>query len=290
MKRSRASPKTKTTQSMAPPWTHRTWVLKMITDPRAPVMPRRLPRRITGQKEKRLQLRVLTRKRRKFADTTPEDTAPKKKDCRFDHPTVCQKFHNHGSLSSDPKGCNGKCNAFHPNACRSSLKNKTCSWDECRFYHLKGTKRTSRDSNQNTSQTAKRNTHQNPNSYQNRNQHGPNNTGPNNNQNRKPNSNNAGGQGHNQQNNNRNQNRNQPAPNAGQKSNSVFQQDQPGLNSTLQEIIKRLTAMETAQAMMNQLVAPTHQIRPLLSPAVPQPGTQTQYRWASPVPWTQTQM
>jgi hypothetical protein len=29
---------------------------------------------------------------------------------------------------------------FHPNACRSSLKDRTCTYKECRFYHLPGTK------------------------------------------------------------------------------------------------------------------------------------------------------
>ena len=29
---------------------------------------------------------------------------------------------------------------FHPNECKDSLKSKTCERDECRFYHLKGTK------------------------------------------------------------------------------------------------------------------------------------------------------
>ena len=75
----------------------------------------------------------------------------RKKECRFDHPNICQKFHKFGSLSSNPKGCDGKCNAFHPNACKSSLRNKTCTWDECRFYHLKGTNRNpSQNQNQST--------------------------------------------------------------------------------------------------------------------------------------------
>jgi hypothetical protein len=58
----------------------------------------------------------------------------------------------------------------------------------------------------------------------------------------------------------------------------------------IQEIMKRLAAMETRQSMVPHLVTSGHQISPLLSPAVPQPGTQTQYQWASQGPWTHSQM
>ena len=68
------------------------------------------------------------------------------KECRFQHPKICQKFRNHGDRKSDQKGCDGKCNEFHPNVCRNSLKNKACPYKECRFYHLKGTKTMEHDS------------------------------------------------------------------------------------------------------------------------------------------------
>ena len=61
-------------------------------------------------------------------------------ECRFSHPKICQKLRQHGISQMDPKGCDGKCNTFHPNVCRSSLSNKTCSYKECRFFHIKGTK------------------------------------------------------------------------------------------------------------------------------------------------------
>ena len=35
------------------------------------------------------------------------------KDCRFDHPSICKKFRQFGSKSTDKKGCDGKCSAFH---------------------------------------------------------------------------------------------------------------------------------------------------------------------------------
>ena len=33
------------------------------------------------------------------------------------HPKICQKLRQHGGLQTDPKGCDGKCDTFHPNAC-----------------------------------------------------------------------------------------------------------------------------------------------------------------------------
>jgi cell division inhibitor SulA len=66
----------------------------------------------------------------------------------------------------------------------------------------------------------------------------------------------------------------------------VFQQDQPELAMTLQEIMRRLSAMEARQAV---LPIHTQMIAPNLSPTVPQPGTQTQRQWGSPNPWTQSQ-
>ena len=62
------------------------------------------------------------------------------KECRFQHPKICQKFRHHGDSKYDANGCDGKCDEFHPNACRNSLKSKTCTYKECRFYHIKGTK------------------------------------------------------------------------------------------------------------------------------------------------------
>ena len=51
-----------------------------------------------------------------------------------------------GLSTFNEKGCSNKnCAYFHPNACRDSLKTKTCPRSECRFYHLTGTKRGTRN-------------------------------------------------------------------------------------------------------------------------------------------------
>ena len=39
----------------------------------------------------------------------------KKGDCRFDHPSICKVFRQFGDKTKDTKGCDGKCEAFHPN-------------------------------------------------------------------------------------------------------------------------------------------------------------------------------
>ena len=61
-------------------------------------------------------------------------------ECRFEHPRICKKFRNSGSKRLNENGCDDKCNQFHPNACRDSLKNKSCPRPDCRFYHIRGTK------------------------------------------------------------------------------------------------------------------------------------------------------
>ena len=202
------------------------------------------------------------------------------KDCRFDHPGICKKFRQWGSTSNDPKGCDGKCKAFHPNACRRSVKDKNCSVQDCRFFHLKGTTRLNRNTNGSSSQNWRMN--QQPREQgnqfnQNQNQSRP---------------------GFESKNgftslNNRNPNRGLPrrAEGAHQapreaKAETVTQQVKAQLGQTLEAILKRLTAMETRQASLPQYLQP---IQPHLSPAVPPPGTQTQLQWASQPPWAPTQ-
>ena len=60
--------------------------------------------------------------------------------CKFSHPRRCFKFATHGTLQG---GCKkGKlCKDFHPPMCRDSLKSKLCTNMQCKFTHLKGTKR-----------------------------------------------------------------------------------------------------------------------------------------------------
>ena len=66
-------------------------------------------------------------------------------ECRYRHPKICQKFRHHGDTTLDKRGCDGKCGEFHPNVCRSSLRSKTCTYRECRFYHIRGTKTIERE-------------------------------------------------------------------------------------------------------------------------------------------------
>ena len=48
--------------------------------------------------------------------------------CRFLHPKICRKFKQFGGVEDNNKGCPSNCGFFHPNACRSSLKNNTCTY------------------------------------------------------------------------------------------------------------------------------------------------------------------
>ena len=70
-------------------------------------------------------------------------------DCRFEHPKICNKFRQFGDIKHNEKGCKDPCNLFHPNVCRDSQRNKTCKWSECRFFHLKGTKKLNENQSQN---------------------------------------------------------------------------------------------------------------------------------------------
>ena len=203
-------------------------------------------------------------------------------ECRFQHPAICKKFRTSGSKSSNPNGCDGKCEAFHPNACRNSLRNKTCSFQDCRFYHLKGTKFMIRNNNL----WSDSNPNQIPNQTQSQHRWPTQNVNQNLNQ---------------FQNNQTRSNQNY----AGQKnmftglSNSPdgatpTQGVQPLLNAALEAIMKRLTAMEERQALFptshpQAITASPAPIYPSLSPTVPQPGTQTQQQWASQNQWTQSQ-
>ena len=59
--------------------------------------------------------------------------------CTFAHPAYCFKYTNKADL---PGGCKkGKeCQYAHPRLCWSYKKDKICSRNNCRFYHIKGTK------------------------------------------------------------------------------------------------------------------------------------------------------
>ena len=44
-------------------------------------------------------------------------------------------------VSHNDRGCEHSCKFYHPNACRDSLKDRKCSRNDCRFFHLYGTKK-----------------------------------------------------------------------------------------------------------------------------------------------------
>ena len=191
-------------------------------------------------------------------------------DCRFQHPKICPKFRQNGDCGV--KGCAGGCDFFHPNVCRNSLKDKTCSYSECKFFHLKGTMTVVRESKWRadvprgeTKQRAK-------------------------NEMKASNSNNASKNRHpglTPRTKNKNQNLNQKSDKKNpQGGGLVTKEENTQLGQALEAILRRLDAME-ARTAFNPYQG--SQIRPLLSPAVPQLGTQTQYQWGSQVPWTQSQ-
>ena len=61
--------------------------------------------------------------------------------CSFDHPVACKKLLNHGNKA--PSGCNKgkKCDSFHPRMCSTSITRGECFKQECKYVHIKGTKR-----------------------------------------------------------------------------------------------------------------------------------------------------
>ena len=81
-----------------------------------------------------------------------------KSECKFDHPKICHKFNQFGPKNGINKGCDENCGFFHPNACRNSVKDRTCRYSECRFYHLKDTILISKQTKQYSSNSQKQNT------------------------------------------------------------------------------------------------------------------------------------
>ena len=74
------------------------------------------------------------------------------KNCEFTHPKLCAQYCRFGN---GKYGCNkaGKCNKFHPKLCNGSVKSRSCFNENCKFTHLKGTRRMEGISN--TENTAK---------------------------------------------------------------------------------------------------------------------------------------
>lgn len=66
---------------------------------------------------------------------------PSGKNCKYTHPKLCKKFVSHGTRK--PNGCSlgKKCKFFHPQMCFESLRKGCCFRQDCKFRHVKGTKR-----------------------------------------------------------------------------------------------------------------------------------------------------
>ena len=185
-------------------------------------------------------------------------------ECRSSHPKICPKYRQNGEITKDPKGCDGKCGDFHPNGCRQSLKTKTCTYKDCRFFHIKGTKTVERSQDRKSapSQHSKKTVPKKDNK-----QHGSTND------------------------NNKNKN-NQKQKNAGKfESNNkfnvlnmdkpvtqqVFRQEKSKLDSTLDAIMRELADIRTWQKIRTETSQPNSQ--PLFRPqppipVVPQPTSQ----------------
>ena len=63
--------------------------------------------------------------------------------CNFNHPKVCKRFITNGNIQG--RGCSdsNQCKFFHPKLCHSSLKDRTCFNENCKYMHIKGTIRNS---------------------------------------------------------------------------------------------------------------------------------------------------
>jgi hypothetical protein len=70
------------------------------------------------------------------------------KGCNFAHPKRCQKYAAHGTNHG---GCKkgSECNLFHPRLCHDSVKYKLCTNPDCTYTHIKGTKRSDPNSQEN---------------------------------------------------------------------------------------------------------------------------------------------
>ena len=62
--------------------------------------------------------------------------------CLYSHPKPCRKFLNNGPKSRGGCTKGTSCTLFHPKICHTSLRKRTCFREDCKFLHIKGTKRT----------------------------------------------------------------------------------------------------------------------------------------------------
>ena len=68
------------------------------------------------------------------------------KECAFQHPPKCRRYMAFGDADKR-RGCTrgSTCKFYHPKLCKNSVEHKECLTAECRFVHLKGTKRTRKE-------------------------------------------------------------------------------------------------------------------------------------------------
>ena len=62
-------------------------------------------------------------------------------DCNFAHPKMCFRFLKNGDKADGGCTKGKKCTYYHPPLCRNSVRAKQCAKENCKFAHLKGTKR-----------------------------------------------------------------------------------------------------------------------------------------------------
>ena len=90
--------------------------------------------------------------------------------CNYAHPKPCKKFMTNGNRRQ--RGCtkgNG-CEFFHPKICNGSLRERLCTNENCKYLHIKGTKREtptlSTPNEDNSTQSASRTQHRRANTPQ----------------------------------------------------------------------------------------------------------------------------
>ncbi|MEL7079645.1 MAG: hypothetical protein AAGM46_27555, partial [Cyanobacteria bacterium J06582_2] len=87
----------------------------------------------------RMQYKNYSRGRRsrslcKFFD---KDGCRNGRNCRFEHPEICNEWYEHGRC----KGVNGECEKAHPNICRKYIKREPCTYRDCLYMHPRGMKK-----------------------------------------------------------------------------------------------------------------------------------------------------
>ena len=72
--------------------------------------------------------------------------------CPYSHPKACTKFLTNGSRSRGGCTKGSSCRLFHPSMCHSSMQERNCTRENCKFMHIKGTQRSTGEPTQSTNQ------------------------------------------------------------------------------------------------------------------------------------------